>query len=52
MLDASGMGRTGTPGEIASAVAFLTGPESSYVTGTDLLVDGGQAAWLRSHPPA
>ncbi|MGP4049865.1 SDR family oxidoreductase [Streptomyces sp. 2A115] len=48
MLDASGTGRAGTPGEIASAVAFLTGPESSYITGTDLLVDGGQAAWLRS----
>ncbi|MEU4611908.1 SDR family oxidoreductase [Streptomyces umbrinus] len=49
MLDASGSGRVGTPGEIADAVAFLTGPESSYVTGTDLLVDGGQAAWLRLH---
>ncbi|MCX4904609.1 SDR family oxidoreductase [Streptomyces sp. NBC_00878] len=49
MLEASGSGRTGTPGEIADAVAFLTGPESSYITGTDLLVDGGQAAWLRCH---
>ncbi|MFG2348097.1 SDR family oxidoreductase [Streptomyces phaeochromogenes] len=49
MLDASGSGRVGTPGEIADAVAFLTGPESSYITGTDLLVDGGQAAWLRLH---
>ncbi|MEV0555710.1 SDR family oxidoreductase [Streptomyces sp. NPDC050597] len=49
MLEASGSGRVGTPGEIADAVAFLTGPESSYITGTDLLVDGGQAAWLRLH---
>jgi NAD(P)-dependent dehydrogenase (short-subunit alcohol dehydrogenase family) len=49
MLDASGSGRVGTPGEIADAVAFLTGPEASYITGTDLLVDGGQAAWLRLH---
>ncbi|WUR79501.1 SDR family oxidoreductase [Streptomyces phaeochromogenes] len=49
MLDASGSGRVGTPGEIADAVAFLTSPESSYITGTDLLVDGGQAAWLRLH---
>jgi NAD(P)-dependent dehydrogenase (short-subunit alcohol dehydrogenase family) len=29
MLDDCGAGRTGTPGEIADAVAFLTGPEAS-----------------------
>lgn len=52
MLEASGAGRTGTPAEIADAVAFLTGPESRYITGTDLLVDGGQAAGLRRHRPA
>lgn len=49
MLDACGAGRPGTPGEIADAVAFLTGPEARYITGTDLLVDGGQAAWIRRH---
>ncbi|WP_328869239.1 SDR family oxidoreductase [Streptomyces sp. NBC_00287] len=49
MLDACGAGRPGTPAEIADAAAFLTGPESQYVTGTDLLVDGGQAAWIRRH---
>jgi NAD(P)-dependent dehydrogenase (short-subunit alcohol dehydrogenase family) len=52
MLDACGIGRQGTPGEIAEAVAFLAGPDSRYVTGTDLLVDGGQAAWIRWHRPA
>ncbi|WP_306209109.1 SDR family oxidoreductase [Actinoplanes sp. RD1] len=52
MLDACGIGRTGTPGEIAAAVAFLTGPDAHYITGTDLLVDGGQGAWLRWHPSA
>ncbi|MEE1831266.1 SDR family oxidoreductase [Streptomyces sp. SP17KL33] len=52
MLEASGAGRTGTPAEIADAVAFLTGPEARYITGTDLLVDGGQAAWLRHHRTA
>ncbi|BAL88259.1 putative short-chain dehydrogenase [Actinoplanes missouriensis 431] len=51
MLRACGIGRTGTPAEIAEAVAFLTGPGSLYVTGTDLLIDGGQAAWLRRHRP-
>ncbi|WNZ07070.1 SDR family oxidoreductase [Streptomyces sp. 11x1] len=52
MLEASGAGRTGTPTEIADAVAFLIGPEARYITGTDLLVDGGQAAWLRHHRQA
>ncbi|WP_216590099.1 SDR family oxidoreductase [Streptomyces brasiliscabiei] len=52
MLEASGAGRTGTPAEIADAVAFLIGPEARYITGTDLLVDGGQAAWLRHHRPS
>jgi NAD(P)-dependent dehydrogenase (short-subunit alcohol dehydrogenase family) len=51
MLDACGIGRTGTPAEVAEVVAFLTGPSSLYVTGTDVLVDGGQAAWLRWHRP-
>jgi NAD(P)-dependent dehydrogenase (short-subunit alcohol dehydrogenase family) len=37
----SAMSRCGTPNEVASVVAFLVGPDSSYVTGTDILVDGG-----------
>ncbi|MGP4008544.1 SDR family oxidoreductase [Streptomyces sp. 4N124] len=49
LLEACGAGRSGTPQEIASAVAYLTGPDSLYVNGTDLLVDGGQAAWIRRH---
>jgi NAD(P)-dependent dehydrogenase (short-subunit alcohol dehydrogenase family) len=48
MVEASGSGRLGTPGDIANAVAFLLGPESSFVTGTDLLVDGGVVAAVRS----
>ncbi|KFG06249.1 MULTISPECIES: SDR family oxidoreductase [Streptomyces] len=51
MQEASGAGRSGTPAEIAGAVAFLVGPEARYINGTDLLVDGGQAAWLRHHRP-
>ncbi|MFF3932091.1 SDR family oxidoreductase [Streptomyces hirsutus] len=51
MLDACGAGRPGTPAEIADAVAFLTDPRSSYITGADLLVDGGQTAWIRHHMP-
>ncbi|GGW64116.1 SDR family oxidoreductase [Streptomyces caelestis] len=49
LRDACGAGRPGTPGEIADAVAFLTGPEARYINGTDLLVDGGQAAWMLRH---
>ena len=49
MMDACGIGRMGSTGELAEAVAYLAGPGSAYVTGTDLLIDGGQAAWLRWH---
>ena len=41
MIDSTPMRRGGSANEIASAVAFLAGPDASYVTGTDLLVDGG-----------
>lgn len=38
------LGRYGRPEEIAAAVAFLAGPDASYITGATLNVDGGQAA--------
>jgi 3-oxoacyl-[acyl-carrier protein] reductase len=36
------LGRLGTPRDIANAVVFLASDEASYITGTTIIVDGGQ----------
>jgi NAD(P)-dependent dehydrogenase (short-subunit alcohol dehydrogenase family) len=38
------IGRTGRPADIAEAVWFLASPHSTFMTGADLLVDGGYTA--------
>ncbi len=40
--------RTGKPEDIANAVKFLASDEASFITGTDLLVDGGLSLVLKS----
>jgi NAD(P)-dependent dehydrogenase (short-subunit alcohol dehydrogenase family) len=47
MIAVSGAKRIGTPEDIAAVVAFLVSQEASFITGTDLLVDGGTVAGLR-----
>ncbi|MFD4555672.1 SDR family oxidoreductase [Streptomyces sp. NPDC058469] len=52
LIDMSGTKRLGTPGDIAGATAFLLGPEATFITGTDLTVDGGVVAAVRTRAPA
>lgn len=42
-VDSIPLGRVGHPSDIAKAVSFLASDDSSFITGTELFVDGGMA---------
>ena len=45
VVERTPMGRFGEPTEVAAAALFLASPESSYITGQTLYVDGGWTSW-------
>ena len=47
MIQMSGTQRRGTPDDIAAVVEFLVSPAASFITGTDVRVDGGVVAAMR-----
>ena len=40
-VSAAPLGRLGRPSEIGDTVAFLMSPKASFITGTQIVVDGG-----------
>lgn len=48
MVEASPSKRMAPPEEIAVAASFLLGPDAGFITGSDLLIDGGVVAAMRA----
>ena len=46
MLDNTPVPRMGAPSEVADLVAFLVSDGAGYLTGTDVLIDGGVSATI------
>ena len=45
------LARNGQPDEVAAAIAFLLSDEASYISGTELVVDGGWSITKHTRPP-
>jgi NAD(P)-dependent dehydrogenase (short-subunit alcohol dehydrogenase family) len=48
MVEASALKRMAPPDEIAVAASFLLSPDAGFITGSDLLIDGGVIAAMRA----
>ncbi len=46
------LGRVGEPDEVASVILFLCGPGASFITGVDVLIDGGDVGMGHDQPDA
>jgi NAD(P)-dependent dehydrogenase (short-subunit alcohol dehydrogenase family) len=44
MIEVSAAGRAGTPDDVATVGALLMGPDGGFITGSDILMDGGVTA--------
>ena len=44
MVELAPARRAGTPDEVATVAALLMGPDGSFITGSDYLIDGGVTA--------
>ena len=54
MIESSAAGRAGTPDEVGTVGALLMGPDGGFITGSDILMDGGVTAayWYGDLAPA